>query len=67
MKSIMLFQVPVETTTDPLPIIVGILVLGVIWLVIRTFLKLTMRIFMFGCVGILLLGALLVVMNYVSF
>lgn len=63
----MLFQVPVETTNDPLSIILSVLALAVIWLVIRFIFKFTMRIFMFGCIGILLLGGLLVVMNLVAF
>lgn len=62
----MLFQVPVETTTDPLPILIGIIALGVIWLVVRMIFKLTMRIFMFGCIGILLLGGCLVAFNFIS-
>ena len=62
----MLFQVPVETTNDPVPILLGILALGLIWIVIRTFLKLTMRIFTFGCIGILLLGGCLIAFNLIS-
>jgi hypothetical protein len=62
----MLFQVPVETTNDPLPIIMGFLALGLVWFVIRSIFKFTMRIFMFGIMVILVLGACLVATNAIT-
>ncbi len=34
----------------------GILVLGIVWGVVQFFMKLTMKIFMLGCLGIIVVG-----------
>ncbi len=45
-------------------IIVAVLVVG--WVILRTVLRLTMRVFAIGCTGLLLLGAALAVLAYFS-
>lgn len=51
-------QIPIDQPADLLPVLVLIMILGVIWLVIRSVFKLAMKGFMIGCIAILGLGAL---------
>lgn len=43
-------------TNSIIPIVMLILGLGVAWLVVRFVFKLAMRVFVMGCVGIVILG-----------
>jgi hypothetical protein len=45
-------------------VIVGILL--VVWIVLRTLLRLTMRIFQLGCMGILVFGIVIFLLRYIS-
>jgi hypothetical protein len=45
-------------------ILIGILVLGILWLVFKTIFKLTMKIFSCGCLLILIVGAILFLSSY---
>jgi hypothetical protein len=54
-------QIISQDPTGLLPALLFILVLGAVWLVIRFIFKLAMRVFMIGCVAIVLLGAFMVV------
>jgi hypothetical protein len=48
-------------------ILIGILVLGVFWLLIKFIFKLTVRIFSCGCLLILVIGAFLFLGGYFGF
>lgn len=52
------YQIPIDSPAELLPVLVFIMILGVIWLVIRSVFKLAMKGFMIGCIAILGLGAL---------
>jgi len=47
-----------------LGLVVTLVVLAVVWLVIRTILKITMKIFAIGCLGILILSGIAFVLLY---
>lgn len=47
-------------------IAIYITILGIIWLLMRTAFRVTMKVFQFGCLSILVLGAILIVMNYLQ-
>ena len=47
-----------------LGLVVTLVVLAVVWLVIRTILKITMKIFAIGCMGILILSGIAFVLLY---
>lgn len=48
-------------------ILIGILVLGILWVVFKSIFKLTMRIFSCGCLLILIIGAFLFLSSYFGF
>ena len=48
-------------------ILIGILFLGILWLLIRFVFKLTVRIFSCGCLLILVIGAFLFLGSYFGF
>ena len=54
------YQPALQDPISLLPILGMIFVIGLVWTAIRKILKLTMRLFAIGCIGILLLGAALV-------
>jgi hypothetical protein len=45
-------------------LIVTVVVLAILWLVVRTVLKITMKIFAVGCLGLLILSGIAFVMLY---
>jgi hypothetical protein len=47
-----------------LGLVVTLVVLAVVWLVVRTILKITLKIFAIGCLGILILSGIAFVMLY---
>ncbi len=47
-----------------LGLVVTLVVLAVVWLVIRTILKITMKIFAIGCLGLLILSGVAFVLLY---
>ncbi len=47
-----------------LGLVVTLVVLAVVWLVIRTVLKITLRIFAIGCLGLLILSGVAFVLLY---
>jgi hypothetical protein len=56
-----------DILNDPLmQIMVFILALAIGWLLIRFIFKLAKRVFMIGCVAILLLGAILFMLGYIQ-
>ena len=52
---------------DLTTILIGILVLAILWVVIKFFFKLTMKIFSCGCLLILVIGAFLFFSSYLGF
>jgi hypothetical protein len=48
-------------------ILIGILVLAVMWLVLKTIFKLTMKIFSCGCILILIVGAVILFSGFLNF
>jgi uncharacterized membrane protein YqiK len=48
-------------------ILIGILVLGVLWILIKLFFKLTVRIFSCGCLLIFVISAFLVLGSFLGF
>jgi len=61
-----LYQGMIEQASGLLPGLISILVLGMVWIVIRTVFKLAMKVFMVGCVAIVLLGSLAYIFSVVS-
>lgn len=47
-------------------IISTIVILGGIWLIVRTIFKITMKVFMFGCIGIVLFAIFSIVSGMVG-
>ncbi len=47
-----------------LGLVVAVVVLAVVWLVIRTILKITLKIFAIGCLGLLILSGIAFVLLY---
>jgi hypothetical protein len=47
-----------------LGLVVTLVVLAIIWVVVRTVLKITLKIFAIGCIGILILSGLAFVLLY---
>ncbi len=47
-----------------LGLVVTVVVLAVVWLVIRTVLKITLKLFAIGCLGILILSGIAFVLLY---
>lgn len=52
------------SSTQLVQIAIFILILAVVWVVLRTILRMTMRFFTFGCGSILVLGLILIVLQY---
>lgn len=48
-------------------ILLGILVIGILWLVFKSIFKLTMKIFSCGCLLILIIGAFLFLSSFFGF
>ncbi len=66
MVSLLLLSSPLLpiTTESIVRIAVYVAILLVIWVVIRTILRITFRIFAFGCGAIIVLGFILIAMRY---
>jgi hypothetical protein len=48
------------------PVIIFLIGAGIVWLVIRFILKLAMRIFWIGCIGIFVIGFLIVITSMID-
>ncbi|MGD8456218.1 MAG: hypothetical protein PVF83_07545 [Anaerolineales bacterium] len=56
-----------DILADPLlQVLLVILAVAVGWILLRFIFKIAMRIFMIGCVAIFVIGAILLILNYVS-
>jgi hypothetical protein len=53
-----------EGSFNWLGLVVTLVVLAIIWVVVRTLLKITLKIFAIGCLGILILSGLAFVLFY---
>ena len=47
-----------------LEVLIGVVVLAIVWVVVRAILKITLKIFALGCLGILILSGLAFVLLY---
>jgi hypothetical protein len=52
------------SSSNWLGIIIAVVALAVVWFVIRTVLKITMKIFAIGCLGLLILSGIAFVLVY---
>ncbi len=61
-----MLSVPLLAGSTPswVTIIVGVVALAIIWFVVRTVLKITMKIFAIGCLGLLILSAIAFLLIY---
>ena len=64
--SSMWYQIAVENPPNIMNILLIIILLVVGWVVLRLIFKIAMRVFMLGCVGILVIGAFLFFFNLLN-